>query len=55
MSVLDERKVRARLDELVGSVGSSGAANCEFMLQPDDRAWNPCRFLNEVGGRRQLT
>ncbi len=55
MSVLDERKVRARLDQLVGSVGSSRAVSCQFMLQPDDRAWNPCRFSNEIGGRCQLT
>jgi hypothetical protein len=55
MSVLDERKVRARLDQLSRSMGSSRAVSCQFMLQPDDRAWNPCRFSDEIGGRCQLT
>jgi hypothetical protein len=55
MSVLDEGKVRARLEQLSRSAGSSRAVSCQYVLQPGDRAWNPCRFSHEIGGRCQLT
>jgi hypothetical protein len=55
MSTIDEQKVRTRLDQLARSKGSHCAVNSQYLLQPGDRAWNPCGSAGEIIGCCQLT
>ena len=51
MSIINEDKVRARLEQLAGSKGSSSAVNCQYLLQPNDRL-EPVSFCGcEIAGR----
>jgi hypothetical protein len=55
VSIINEGNVRARLEKLAKSKGSTCAVNSQYLLQPGDRAWNPCRSAGEILGSCQLT